>query len=326
MDATGATITDGDPAVSSCNLTLGIGSVWYSFTPSEGGEVHFDTFGSNYDTFIAVWTGTPGSLSPVACNDDDPRSRLQSAVGFNAVGGTTYTIEIGEWDRYLNGAAGISSMPSPDGMVHSDKQLVLHGTTFQDVPGNQQNWLYIEALWEGGYTAGCSTNPLMYCPDQILDRAQAAVFLLRGQLGIDYVPPAPPWNTFADDWSLPEISYAQKWAEGMWQEGLTAGCQTDPLLLYCPQTQLPRVEASVFGLRMKYGTDYVPPPASGTLFADMTDVDYYGTKWAEQAYLDGLLPNCGTQDGKPLFCPNDLVNRAWGAYLIVKAKGLLPAP
>ena len=186
---------------------------------------------------------------------------------------------------------------------------------------------YIEALWDGGYTKGCTTtNPLMYCPGTILDRAQAAVFMLRGQRGTGYVPPPEPWNTFADDWlSLPDISYAQKWAEGMWQEGLTAGCQNNPVLLYCPRSQLPRVEASVFGLRMMHGVNYVPPAASGTLFADMTDVNYYGTKWAEQAYLDGLLPSCGTQDGKPKFCPDDLVDRAWGAYLIVKAKNL-PLP
>ena len=32
----------------------------------------------------------------------------------------------------------------------------------------------------------------------------------------------------------------------------------------------------------------------------MTDVSYWGTKWAEQAYLEGLLPECGSQDGTPL--------------------------
>jgi hypothetical protein len=248
-------------------------------------------------------------------------------VGFDATGGTTYYLEVGEWDQYLNGAAGISSMPGPDGLVHTDKELVLHGTSFQDVAGTTENWLYIEALWRDGYTAGCSTDPLMYCPDLVLDRAQAAVFMLRGLVGIGYTPPGPPWNTFQDNWSGSDISYAQKWAQGMWDEGLTAGCQNNPQLLYCPRTLLPRVEASVFGLRLMHGSSYVPPPASGTVFADMTDVNYYGTKWAEQAYADGLLPNCGMQGGKPLFCPNDLVDRGWAAYLIVKAKGLiLPTP
>jgi hypothetical protein len=56
----------------------------------------------------------------------------------------------------------------------------------------------------------------------------------------------------------------------------------------------------------------------------MTDTSYWGTKWAELAYSEGLLPACGTQNGKPLFCPNMLIDRAWAAYLVVKAKGLLP--
>jgi hypothetical protein len=195
--------------------------------------------------------------------------------------------------------------------------------TFEDVPFDHEFYNYIMALYKGGYTAGCQSDPLMYCPDQIMNRAMSAVFMLRGHLGVGYTPPAEPWDTFADDWSLSDISWAEKWAEGMWEEGLTAGCQTDPLM-YCPRRELPRVEAAVFGLRMMHGVSYTPPPGTGTLFADMTDPGYWGTKWAEQAYLDGLLPACGLDNGKPMFCPDDLVDRAWGAYLIVKAKDLLP--
>jgi hypothetical protein len=186
---------------------------------------------------------------------------------------------------------------------------------------------YIEALYDAGYTAGCSTSPLMFCPDTILDRAQSAVFMLRGQMGLDYTPPAAPWNTFVNE-SWVGFEWAQPWAEGMYQEGLTQGCQSNPLM-YCPATQLPRVEASVFGLRMKYGVNYTPPAASGTLFADFpsTDPSYWAIDWAEQAYNDGLLPACGTDSatGKPMFCPSQLVDRGWGAYLIVKAKNL-PLP
>ena len=203
---------------------------------------------------------------------------------------------------------------------------------FVDVPSNYAETLggtsyplyaYIQALWDAGYTAGCSTNPLSYCPAQTMTRAESAVFMLRGNFGSGYTPPAGPWNTFVDDWT-PGL-WAEKWAQGMWNAGMTAGCLTNPLR-FCPWDQFPRDQAAVFGLRMKYGMNYTPPPATGTVFADMTDTSYWGTKWAEQAYLDGLLPVCGTQGGKPLFCPNDLVDRAWGAYLIVKAKDLPLAP
>ncbi|MCH8897735.1 MAG: VWA domain-containing protein [Chloroflexi bacterium] len=42
---------------------------------------------------------------------------------------------------------------------------------------------------------------------------------------------------------------------------------------------------------------------SAASVVDMTDVDYWGTKWAEAAYLAGLFSGCGEEDGKPLFCP-----------------------
>ena len=182
---------------------------------------------------------------------------------------------------------------------------------------------YIEALYDAGYTAGCLTSPLRYCPDNTMTRAESAVFLLRGQFGAGYAPPAAPWDRFADDWT--SGPWAEKWAEGMWNSGLTAGCLTNPLR-FCPWDQFPWEQAAVFGLKMKYGTSFVPDPALGMVFADMTDTGYWGTKWAEKAHADGLLPACGTSGGKPMFCPNDLVTRAWGAYLIVNAKGLPLSP
>lgn len=50
----------------------------------------------------------------------------------------------------------------------------------------------IEALYDGGFTAGCQTGPLHYCPDQVMNRGQSAVFMLRGHLGTDCQPPAAP--------------------------------------------------------------------------------------------------------------------------------------
>jgi hypothetical protein len=192
-------------------------------------------------------------------------------------------------------------------------------TTFADVPSSHPYYEDIEILYANGLTAGCVTSPPKFCPDQIMDRAQSAVFMLRGSLGVDYAPPEDASHLFADDWS-PGL-WAEKWAEGMYLEGLTAGCLASPLK-FCPWDLTPREQAAIFGLRLKYGNDYDPPPATGTLFADMTDVNYYATRWAEQAYLDGLIPSCGTSGGKPRFCPRELVTRGLGAYIIVRAKNL----
>ncbi len=89
------------------------------------------------------------------------------------------------------------------------------GSTFTDVPTSHPLWKYIEALFQAGFTASCSATPLMFCPDQIMDRAQSAVFMLRGQLGSGYTPPAAPWNTFLND-NWVGLEWAQGWAEGMW--------------------------------------------------------------------------------------------------------------
>jgi uncharacterized repeat protein (TIGR02543 family) len=207
--------------------------------------------------------------------------------------------------------------------------------------------LYIVSLYNAGYTAGCQTpgNPLSYCPTRTFRRDESAVFMLRGLFSGSYGTPDDPLEEpsgeLFDD--MDDVAYwGTAWAEAMFHEGLTAGCQVpgNPLA-FCPSRQLPRVEASVFALRLRYGVTYGTPAnplpaATGTMFADMIETDpdpanwYWGTAWAEKAYADGLLPNCGIQvggpnDGKPLFCAGTLVDRAWAAYMVVKANNL-PMP
>ena len=160
--------------------------------------------------------------------------------------------------------------------------------------------------------------PLKFCPDQIMNRGESAVFMLRANFGSSFAP-GPSTHVFKDDWT--KGTWAEPWADAMYTNGLSAGCSTSPLK-YCPWDQIPREQAVIFALRMKYGTNYIPPAATGTLFADMTNPSYYATSWAEQAYKDGLIPNCGTSGGKPKFCPKVLVSRGLGAYMIVRAKNL----
>jgi hypothetical protein len=76
-------------------------SVWYRYTASAAGMVTADTFGSGvFDTILSVWTGTQGSLTAVACSEDDPNSPtgLQSRVNFNATAGTTFHFMVTDFD------------------------------------------------------------------------------------------------------------------------------------------------------------------------------------------------------------------------------------
>ncbi|NEQ88650.1 MAG: hypothetical protein F6K26_54735 [Moorea sp. SIO2I5] len=70
-----------------------LNSAWWSWTASADGIVTIDTFGSNYDTTLAVYTGSAvNSLTEIASNDDT--FGLQSEVVFTVSAGTTYQIAV----------------------------------------------------------------------------------------------------------------------------------------------------------------------------------------------------------------------------------------
>ena len=50
---------------------------------------------------------------------------------------------------------------------------------FADVDSSSVHANNIEALFAAGITTGCRTDPLMYCPDRAVTRAQMASFLVR---------------------------------------------------------------------------------------------------------------------------------------------------
>ncbi len=89
----GATIADNDPTVDECGIGTGKATVWYTYTPDVDGAIAIDTTDASYDTFIAVWTGEPGNLTFVACNNDgtDP-----ATLALQLTGKTIYYIEIGQ--------------------------------------------------------------------------------------------------------------------------------------------------------------------------------------------------------------------------------------
>jgi Zn-dependent metalloprotease len=90
QDTTAATTAGDDPDLI-CAGSQKYNSVWYSYTPVSSQTVSLNTVGSNYDTLMAVWTGSRGSLDSVACNDD---ALLTSQLAFDATEGVTYYIEV----------------------------------------------------------------------------------------------------------------------------------------------------------------------------------------------------------------------------------------
>jgi hypothetical protein len=99
--ATPSTITG---SVNPCGASaLNMNDVWFQWTAPCTGDVEVDTYGTCFDTTLAVY-GTPScplpTDSPIACNDDatagQPAGSLQSQVTFSATSGQTYYIQVGE--------------------------------------------------------------------------------------------------------------------------------------------------------------------------------------------------------------------------------------
>ncbi|MBV6397195.1 MAG: hypothetical protein HFACDABA_02800 [Anaerolineales bacterium] len=87
-----STVAFDDPQAS-CTGFPYLHSVWYSFTPTSYGNATINTLGSNFDAVIAVWTGTRGNLTEVACDDDSAgNSQAETVVQMKA--GTKYYIEV----------------------------------------------------------------------------------------------------------------------------------------------------------------------------------------------------------------------------------------
>jgi hypothetical protein len=185
---------------------------------------------------------------------------------------------------------------------------------FDDVPADHPYSAEIEALYNAGFTDGCQSDPLLYCPDESMTRAESAVFIERGLHGAQIVPPIPESLIFED---VPLENWSAKWISYLLDDEFTSGCSSDPPL-YCPWVGHTRVEGTVFYLRMLNGPEYSPPSAEG-IFSDLDPQDW-GTKWAEQGYLAGLIPSCGEN---PLrFCADAPLTRGLAAFMMVQSKDL----
>ena len=189
---------------------------------------------------------------------------------------------------------------------------------FDDVALDHWAVEYIEALYDAGYVSGCSSDPILYCPDGNMTRGEGAVFVERGIHGGGYLPEQPTITDF-DDVDL-EIWYA-KWAQALYDDGYTAGCGTDPLI-FCPEDGHTRAEGAVFYLRMLNGPSYMPTQPTETVFADV-DLEEWYAKWVEEAYAQGIYLPCQTEP-ELLACPGDPLLRDVAAYMMVQAKGGLP--
>lgn len=104
---------------------------------------------------------------------------------------------------------------------------------FSDVPGNAWCADAVSRLAAAGITKGCATG--LFCPNNLVTRAEMAVFLTRG---LD-LPSAPP-SEFAD---MPGDAWYADAVGRLAAAGITRGCAPS---LFCPSSPVTRAEMAAF--------------------------------------------------------------------------------
>lgn len=74
-------------------VASGGNDMWFAWMAAESGDALIATCGADFDTVLEAYSGSCGSLTSLACNDDS--CGLQSRITFPVTMGTTYFIRVG---------------------------------------------------------------------------------------------------------------------------------------------------------------------------------------------------------------------------------------
>jgi hypothetical protein len=234
-----------------------------------------------------------------------------------------------DFDAYLDW---ITPTPTPTPFVKPPDKV------FVDVPEDHPDKKYIEYLYDQGIVSGCSTEgDTKFCPNALLNRADAMVIVVRGEhLGEPgYIPPERDSVPFEDLPGVVEIQEGQdssnvqksdwrlKWVGAAWDLKLTIGCNADPLL-FCPNEDVTRGQMVTFAVKLRHGQDFVAPEPAADPFNDVprylpNGEQNWVAKWANQGFNDGIVQNCGTDMEQMLFFPEEPVTRADMACMVYHA-------
>lgn len=112
---------------------------------------------------------------------------------------------------------------------------------FSDVPLSDPNASWIEQVYRDGIIGSCAASPLSFCPQDIVTRGDAAMYLIKAVKGGGYKPPSAK-GIFQD---VPIASPLAPWIEDLYKRQITVGCSASPLS-YCPKDQLTREALVLF--------------------------------------------------------------------------------
>ena len=176
-------------------------SVWFNYTAPASGQIDISTAGSNFDTLLAVYSGSSLNALTVVASNDDTKTNQTSAVSFAAVAGQTYHIAV---DGYGNATGNLT--------LNWDLKLPLPPTAPTNVRAISSRSQQIEVLWDapanpthpvtkytvtaspGGQTCVWSQGPLT-CTVNNLVNGTAYTFTVVAENSSGNSPPSAPSNS-----------------------------------------------------------------------------------------------------------------------------------
>ena len=178
---------------------------------------------------------------------------------------------------------------------------------FSDVPARHWACPQIQALYDAGITSGCAANPVAYCPDVGITRAEIATFILKAMQHDSHLPNHQGY--FSD---VPEGRWHTGYVEHLFEHGITAGYSDGT---YRPNNGLSRAEAAALIVRAQ-GEDPVEPP-TGAVFSDVS-ASYWAAGYIERLAQRGIAG--GYSDGT--YRPEGGLSRAEAAIFVARAWSL----
>ncbi len=232
-DTVNATLAKNDPT-SNCGTAKNSDSVWYKFTPSVKGILSITTAGSDYDTVVEVWKGSPGSFTSVTCTPN-PGDTIEITLSAN----TTYSIEVTDRDSAPGGGElqfsldfvptptpGVPGSPSPasGSAVPSDQPVFswapsANGYQYRIQLNTSTDFsspLYDVTL-DAGFTAYAPPAPLAqrtwyWRVQAISDRGITSAWSTKWSVVVDTTPPnTPTLGTPKDLAATPDTTPAFGW-------------------------------------------------------------------------------------------------------------------
>jgi hypothetical protein len=101
--------TDPDYSCRIGGADQGVGTLWYTFVATAtSAKVDTNSSAGATDTLLAVYSGSPGSLTELACDDDDGVGLLSELCVEGLTVGQTYYVQAASWDAFSTGEITVS--------------------------------------------------------------------------------------------------------------------------------------------------------------------------------------------------------------------------